>query len=155
MSKRLYQVMLVIFEVVYTHDFFGNRQFERIQNIEKEHEKFKNKIFTYEQYLHLINDHLKENVFRHFSSLHEVDLNVNFYNNSVVFHNFIKKGIELLFSILKADKNFIKSQPKEFQMLFDKGIDYNTLVIIEIRNKITSKLEDVTLLNGAGLRHKM
>jgi hypothetical protein len=155
MSKRLYQVMLVIFEVVYTHDFFGNRQLERIQNIKKDQERFKNKFFTYEQYLHLINDHLKENVFRNFSSLKEVDLNVNFYNDSDVFHSFIKKGIELLFSILKADKKFMKSIPKEFQPMFDKGIDYNTLVIVEIRNKITSKLEDITLLNGEGLKYEI
>jgi hypothetical protein len=145
--------MLIIFEVVYTHDFFGNKQLERVQNIKKDHERLRNKIFTYDQYLHLIIDHLKENVFRNFSSLNEAELNVNFYNDNDVFHNFIKKGIELLFSILKADKKFINSLPREFQTLFNKGIDYNTLVIVEIRNKITSKLEDVTLVNGEGLKY--
>ncbi len=43
MSKRLYQVISIIFDVVYTHDFFGNRQLERIQNIKKDQERFKNK----------------------------------------------------------------------------------------------------------------
>lgn len=152
MSKRLYQVIAIIFDVVYTHDFFGNRKLERIQNIRKDQERLKNKFFTYDQYLHLIIDYLKENVFRNFSSLSEVELNVNFYSDADVFHAFIKKGIELLFSVLKADKKFISSLPKEFQILFDKGIDYNTLVIVEIRNKITSKIEDITLLNGEGLK---
>jgi hypothetical protein len=147
--------MLLIFDVVYTHDFFGNKQLERVQNIKKEYERFKNKNFTYEQYLHLIIDHLKENVFRKFSSLSEVELNVNFYNNNDVFHEFIKKSIELLFSILKADKKFINSIPKEFKTQFDKGINYNTLVIIEIHNKITSKLENITLLNGEGLKYNL
>ena len=152
-TKRLYQVMLIMFEIVYSHDFFGNKQPEKIQNIKKEYERFKNKKITYDQYLHLIIDHLKENVIRNFSSLNDVETNIKFYNNNDVFHAFVKKSLELLHSILKADKKFIKSIPQEFQKLFNQGINYDTLVIVEIRNKITSKLEDIALLNGEGLKY--
>lgn len=150
-AKRLYQVMVIMFDVVYSHDFFGNKQFDRLQKIQKEYKRFKNKSFTYDQYLHLFIDHIKDEVIRDFSSLNQIDVKINFYNNSDVFHNFIKKTLDILFNILKNDKQFLV-ETKEFREYLNSGINYDSLVIFEIHNKLNSKLEFVGLLNGEGLK---
>ena len=143
-TKQLYKIMSIVFKVIYDYDLFGNRKPLNLVDIKRDL-KIENKFFTYDQYLHDFIDHIKDNILRKFSSLYDVDFQVNIYSETNAFHNFVKQTIILLLKL-------IGPLPSEFNFHINK-INWKKLVIVEIYNKsvIPNKLEFVGILNGEPL----
>jgi hypothetical protein len=101
-SKQLFNIIDIYCKIIYNYDSWGNKNLIKLDEIKHNliSEQVRNKSITYNQYLHLFIDHIKDNIIRKFSSLNDYEIKIKIYNENDSVHILVIKSIDLLLKLI-------------------------------------------------------